>query len=174
MTSDRVIYLTGRFSPKLSLLLAMSLRYAALFKRRYAAVRDSQRALGLYGDGNLIDAVRGRVRVMNILITWALERGIVTAESMEARGWGSRRRSSFALYRYTAADCLLTLVILTLTAAGFVGIYASAVSYYPRVAMSLYTPLSLAGYIACGLLSVLPVIINTEEAIRWRCLKSGI
>lgn len=174
MTSDKVIYLTGRLSPKLSLLLAMSLRYVALFKRRYAVIRDSQRALGLYGDGNLIDAVRGRMRVLSILITWALERGIVTAESMEARGWGSRRRSAYALYRFTLTDLLLNLSAVILTVFAAVGIHAAPIDYYPSVTMDLSAPLSIAGYICCGLLSILPVIINTEEAIRWRCLRSAI
>ena len=174
MTSDKVIYLTGRLSPKLSLLLSMSLRYVTLFKHRWHIIRDSQKALGLFDDGNLIDAVRGRVRVLNILITWALEQGIVTAESMEARGWGSRRRTSFALYRITAADILLILLITGLTAVSAPGIHNAPIDYYPSLAMDLFTPLSIAGYICYGLVSILPVIINTKEAIRWRCLRSAI
>jgi len=174
MTSDKVICLTGRLSPKLSLLLSTSLRYVALFKRRWRIIRDSQKALGLFDDENLIDAVRGRVRVLNILITWALEQGIVTAESMEARGWGSRRRSSYALYRITAADILLILLITGLTAVSALGIHTAAIDYYPSVTMVLSSPLSIAGYICYGLVSILPVIINTKEAIRWRCLRSAI
>ena len=174
MTSDKLIYLTGRLSPKLSLLLSMAIRYVALFKHRWQVIRDSQKALGLFDDGNLIDAIRGRVRVLNILVTWALEQGIVTAESMEARGYGSRRRTSFAIYRITATNVLLILLILGLTTVTAFGVHAAAIDYYPSVAMDLSSPLSLAGYFCYGLVSILPVIINTKEAIKWRCLRSEI
>ena len=174
MTSDKVIYLTGRLSPKISLLLSMAIRYVALFKQRWHIIRDSQKALGLFHDGNLIDAIRGRVRVLNILITWALEQGIVTAESMEARGYGSRRRTFFALYRITLTDVLLILLTIGLTVVTAFGIHAAPIDYYPIISMDLSAPLSIAGYLGYGLLSILPVIINTKEAIKWRCLRSAI
>ena len=56
MTSDRVLYLFGRFSPQIALLLSMAIRYTALLRVRWRKIRDSQRALGLFDDGNLIDA----------------------------------------------------------------------------------------------------------------------
>ena len=174
MTSDKVLYLFGRLSPKLALLLSMTLRYVALFKMRWRKITDTQRALGLYQDGNLIDAVRGRARVLSILITWTLENGIVTAESMEARGWGSGRRTSYAVYRFHAADAILILLCLSLTAVTVVGVIFSQAVYYPEIEMSLFTPWGIAGAAAFALLSVLPLIWNTKEAVRWRSLRSKI
>lgn len=172
MTSDRVLYLFGRFSPKLALLLSMALRYTALFRVRWRKICDSQRALGLFDDGNLIDAVRGRARVLSILITWTLENGIVTAESMESRGYGCGRRTSFAVYRVHKNDVILMLVCILLTALSAVGIYDSRAEFYPALSMNLLNPWGIAGAAAFTVLSVLPLIINAKEAIRWRWLLS--
>ena len=174
MTSDKLLYLFGRFSPKLALLLSMALRYVALFKHRWRRIQDSQRALGLYRDGNLIDAVRGRLRVLSILITWSLENGIVTAQSMDARGYGSRRRSSYAIYRLRRYDMLIILLTLSATGVSIVGMINADFSCYPSVRSDLFSPLSIAGYITYAILCILPVILNTKEVIRWRTLLSKI
>ena len=172
LTSDKVLYLFGRISPKLALLLSMTIRYVSLLHIRWRKISDSQRALGLYDDGNLIDAVRGRARVLSILITWTLENGIITAESMESRGYGSGRRTSYAVYRVHTADIIFIIVCLLLTAATAVGVWQSQTAYYPALDMDLLTPWGSAGAAAFALLGVLPLIINAKEAIRWRLLLS--
>ena len=174
LSSDQVMYLFSRFSPKLALLLSMSLRYVGLFKIRYRKISAARRALGLYRDGNLIDAVRGRLMVLSVLITWSLENGVYTALSMDARGYGSRRRSTFALYRFRVRDLLLLLLTLAFTALSAAGLIGSGFTYYPELVCEPLSPLRLAGRIAYAILGVLPVIINTKEAIRWRILLSRI
>jgi energy-coupling factor transport system permease protein len=174
LTGEKVIYIFGRFSPKTALILSMSLRGVSLFKRRWREIADAQRALGLYRDNNLIDAVRRRMRVLSILITWALENGVVTAESMDARGYGSRRRTSYAIFRFTLADLLFILVTAALAALTIIGSTAAAFDFYPAITADLNAPLSIAGYIGYAFLCILPIIINTKEAIRWRCLRSAI
>lgn len=174
MTADKVMYLFGRISPKTALLLSMTIRFVSLLKLRWRKISDAQRALGLYDDGNLIDAVRGRARVLSILITWTLENGIVTAESMEARGYGCTRRTSYAVYRVHAVDFLFIFVCVVLTALTAVGIRFSEAVYYPELGMNLLTSWGTAGAAAFAVLSVLPLMINTTEAVRWRLLRSKI
>lgn len=173
MTSDRLLYIFGRFSPKLALILSMSIRFTELLRVRWRKIRSARTALGLFGDGNLIDALRGRARILSILITWTLENGIITAESMEARGYGTGRRTSFALYRLRPRDLAVMAVCAALTAISAAGIAAAGVNYYPMLLMELDRPLSIAGYCGFGILAFLPVIINTKEAIRWRYLISA-
>ena len=172
MTSDKVMYLFGHISPKTALMLSMTIRYVELLKMRWRSISDTQRALGLYDDGNLIDAIRGRARVLSILITWTLENGIVTAESMEARGYGSARRTSYATYRMHADDVIFIAVCATLSAVTAVGIVLSRTAYYPQLDMEIFTPWGITGGAAFALLSILPLIVNTKEALRWRCLLS--
>lgn len=174
LTSEQLMYLFSRFSPKLALLLSMALRSVGVFRQRLRRIHDSQRALGLYRDDNLIDAARGRVRELSILITWALENGVYTAQSMDARGYGSRRRSSYAIFRFRVRDLAIILFTLALTALSIAGITGAGFGYYPAIESDLFSPLSICGYIAYAILGVMPVIINTKEAIRWRILLSGI
>lgn len=174
LSSDKVIYLFGRFSPRLALLLSMAIRYVSLFKQRWHKISDTQRALGLYDDGNLIDAARGRARVLSVLITWTLENGIVTAESMESRGYGSGRRTSYAVYRVRPSDVVFMLACILLTAVTVVGVRFSRVVFYPGLSMDLLSPWGAAGAAAFAVLSILPILINAAEVIRWRLLCSKI
>lgn len=172
LSSDKVLYLFGRFSPKLGLMLSMTLRYVSLLRVRWRRIQDSQKALGLYDDGNLIDAVRGRARVLSILITWTLENGIITAESMESRGYNSGRRTSYAVYRVHLTDVIFIIICILLTAVIAVGVYRSRSVYYPALDMDLLNPWGTAGAAAFTLLNLMPLIIDVKEAIRWRLLLS--
>lgn len=172
-TSDKVMYLFGRFSPKIALLISMSIRYVGLFRVRWRKIQDAQRALGFYDDGNLIDAVRGRLRVLSILITWTLENGIVTAESMESRGYASGRRTSYAVYRIHGEDIAVILLCAALTALTLIGAANTTIIYYPELRFELLSPWGAVGAAAFALLSLLPVIYDSKEAVRWRILISG-
>ena len=174
MTSDKVMYIFGGFSPKTALIISMSIRYIGLFRQRWRKIQDSQRALGLYDDGNLIDALKGRARVLSVLITWTLENGIVTAESMEARGYGCARRTSYSDYRIHTADIVLMGVFAALTAFTVMGLVNTSAVYYPDLKFSLFTPWGIAGAVAFLVLCVLPPVINLKEAMRWRILTSRI
>ena len=95
MTSEKLFYLFRGFSPKLALIFTMAVRNLSLFRTQMKKIQTAQRALGLYREGHLIDDIRGELRIFSILLTWALENGIITANSMSARGYGIGKRSSF-------------------------------------------------------------------------------
>lgn len=176
MTSEKLLYVTGALSPKLSLILSMALRFVPLFSRQSAKINSAQKAMGLYKDDNIIDDIKGKSRVFSILVTWALENGIITADSMEARGFGTHRRTQLRRYGFRAADIALLITSLTL-----LGITAAAVgsgsldfTFYPSVSTAVPDKLGKAGLIAYGALIMLPIIIETEVSLRWRYLRSGI
>lgn len=176
MTSDKLLYVFGSALPKLTLILSIALRYIPLLRQQAKRVRDAQRALGLFRDESLIDRIRGEVRIFSVLVSWALENGVITADSMSARGYGIGRRTRFALFRFRMRDGLACLLCLLLSG---ITIWAAAsgslsCSYYPSFTMPAPTPLAIAATIAYALLSLLPVIMEVEEMIRWKFLKSKI
>ena len=176
MTSDKLLYIFGGLSPKTALVLSMGLRYVPLYSRQASKIRHSQIALGLYKDDNLIDRFRGGVRIFSVLVTWALENGIVTADSMAARGYGSGRRSRFSIFRFSWADVFLmtaTLVLFGFTAVS-VGSGSLLFTFYPTIQPPDVTPLAVSGCVSYGLLVLLPTILEAEEKIRWTCLKLKI
>lgn len=174
MTSDRLLYLFGALSPKLALILSMALRYVPLFGQQARKTQQAQKALGLYREDNLIDSVRGGLRVFSVMVTWALENGVITADSMAARGYGIGKRSRFAIFRFTWRDGLLTALSLLLAAGAFRGISARDFVFYPAIAAAPLTWQGILGYMAYALLALLPLIIDGKEAIKWRCLRSAI
>lgn len=174
MTSDKLLYLFGALSPKLSLILSMTLRYVPLFGQQVRKVKQSQQALGLYKEDNIVDRFRGGLRIFSVMVTWALENGIITADSMTARGYGTGRRSRFSLFRWKSGDVMLLAASLLLTCLTLLGLDGRSVVYYPRFILPPITLRALGGYIAYGFMTLLPVLIQGKEALRWHCLKSGI
>ena len=176
MTEDKSLYLLGRISPKLALITSMAMRYVALLSRRAKEIKAAQTALGLYKDGNVIDRARGGLRVFSALVSYALENGIITADSMSARGYGTGRRTSFSHYRFRLCDlafCLLCIVLLCVTVVS-IALGAVDFAFYPVLPRIPSSSLALLGYAAYGLLVVLPILLEVKEAVRWKYLRSKI
>jgi len=176
MTSDKLLYLFGRLSPKLSLVLSMGLRYTSLLNKRMQSIRAAQTALGLYGDSNIVDRVRGELRVLSILITWALENGIITADSMEARGYGTHRRTHFALFRFRAFDIAVLCAVLLLFILTALCIASGALDFefYPSVRVGEVTPMTYCGLIAYFILVMLPTVLEVGVNLKWKYLRQRI
>ena len=176
MTSDKLLYLTGRLSPKLSLIISIALRYISLFTVQVKKIKQSQMALGLFTEKNIIDKARGYVRIFSILITWALENGIVTAQSMEARGYGCGKRSNFTNFRFRRKDALVLFVVLMLWAMVIIGIAAGDMGYtfYPTCSIAGLSLWGTVGYTCYALLCMLFILLEVEDSIRWKYLESRI
>lgn len=174
MTSDRLLYLFGAISPRLALILSMALRYVPLFGVQARRVGQAQKALGLYKEDNIVDRFRSGMRIFSVMVTWALENGIVTADSMTARGYGIGKRSRFSLFRFTLGDGVLLGLALSLAGCALLGLSGRDFEFYPVMKLSPLTARALAGYISYGILAFLPTIINVKEAVRWSCLRSSI
>ncbi|MBR5089272.1 MAG: energy-coupling factor transporter transmembrane protein EcfT [Ruminiclostridium sp.] len=176
MTADKLMYFFGRLSPKLSLILCMALRYVPLMRAQNSKIRSAQKALGIYREDNIADTLKGEARIFSIMATWSLENGIITADSMESRGYGTHRRTSFSLFRFRLPDGLFLALCAGLTA---VTVTAAALgetdfSFYPAMSGISVTPLALAAYISYGILSVLPALVEWKEAVKWKYLISRI
>lgn len=177
LTADRLLYLTGRLSPRLSLVLSMAMRFVPLFFRRAAAIRETQTALGLYREDRLFPRIKGGLRVFSVLLTWSLENGIVTADSMAARGYGTLpRRTSFSRIRFTKRDGVRLSLVLLLTAGTLVPLLAGALDfdYYPAVSAAGSSPLGILGQVSFGILSFLPLLTDVKEALLWKLCESKI
>lgn len=174
MTADKLLYLFGAFSPKLSLMLSMALRYVPLFGKQAKRVDMSQKALGLYREESLPDNIRGKTRIFSVMVTWALENGIVTADSMAARGYGLGKRSRYSVFAFRGRDALLLCLSALLFGLTLFGIKDVEFTFYPETALRGLDAMGYVGYGAYGLLAVLPTVIEWKEALRWKYLRSKI
>lgn len=176
MTSDKLLYVFGKLSPKLSLVLSMSMRYVSLFSQQAKKVAQTQKALGLYREDTLIDRFLGGLRIFSVLLTWALENGIITADSMAARGYGIGKRTHFTIFRFSKADALLVLLSLLLCCITCMGLSLGELefSFYPVITASACSRMSIGSLISYGILALLPVIFEAKEAIVWKYSLSKI
>lgn len=176
MTSDKLLYITGALSPKLSLVLSMALRYVPMFREQTEKVRNAQKGMGLFKDDNIIDDIRSNMRIYSILITWALENGITTADSMEARGFGVGKRSCYSNFSFRTSDVLFILTDLSLLTATVIGMISGRFNYvfYPKINSADMGAVGTVGAIAYSVLIFLPFIIEMAVNIRWKYLKSKI
>ena len=177
MCSDKFIYLFGKVLPSLSLVLSMVMRYVPNFENKLKVIVTARRCIGKVPESNTkAEKFENISVIMGILTSWALEGGVITADSMKARGYGLTPRTSFAIYRFDSRDKSLLAIVLSLI--GII-IFASSkggtyVQYYPRFEVASLNISGFLGMLAFLVLASIPVIINTMEAIVWHNLKSKI
>ncbi len=176
MTTDKLLYIFGSVSPNTALILSMALRYIPLYGQQIKKVRQAQTVTGLYKEDNAIDKIRGGLRIMSVMVSWALENGIITADSMAARGYGAGRRSRFAIFGWRKADVALLVLCAALgvITAACMGIGRLAFEWYPEIVSPGASAPAITAYIAYALLCAIPTVLQMKEESRWRSLQSGI
>ena len=176
MSSDKFIYLFGRVIPKLALLLSMTLGFIPKLKRRYKEIDSAQKALGIYTSKSFVDRLRSKMRVMSILVTWSLESSVETGDSMRARGYGLKGRSSYSVFAWSARDSVVLAVILVFVAAVCFAMSCGygEFSYYPAFSPLDLSPYAVALYAALTALAWLSTVIEIKENILWQSLRSKI
>ena len=176
ITSDKFVYLFGRVIPALSLVLSMALRFVPRFRAQLKVVTRAQKCIGKDpAQGSLLHRIRCAGSILSVMLTWALENGIDTADSMKSRGYGLPGRTAFSIYRLDKRDkqallCLLALGLLVLAGAALDGL---TWRYFPSVRWST-TPLSFGVLAVYTALCALPLILNWKEDRKWTALRSKI
>lgn len=176
MTSDKFIYLFGRVIPKLSLLLSMALSFIPKFKRRYKEINEAQKALGIYTSKSYVDKIRSKVRVFSILISWSLENSIDTADSMKARGYGLKGRTSYSIFRWSKKDSIMLLIISSLFTLISVLMFMdySNFLYYPSFSEFDFSLIAVILYVGLFFVAFIATMAEVKENLLWRYLKSKI
>ncbi|MDR2712108.1 MAG: energy-coupling factor transporter transmembrane protein EcfT [Clostridiales bacterium] len=178
MTSDKIVYLFGRIIPGLSLILAMCLRFVPRFKEQLKLISNAQKCLGRdVSSGSLFARIRQGIHILSIMITWALENAIETADSMKCRGYGLLGRTAFSIYRFSHRDLYALIFLLTcgtaIIAGGFYG--AFDFRYFPTIkAQTINYALCIMNYALYFALCVMPLIITGKEARDWKATQSKI
>ncbi len=174
MTSDKIVYLFGRIIPSLSLVLSMSLRFVPRFVAQVKVISNAQKCVGQdVSNGGLLKRAKHGIKILSILVTWALENAIDTADSMKDRGYGLPGRTAFSIYRFDRRDRWLMLFLLLCGGGVLVGMFLGKLRfvYMPIISGSGFD-LWQAGVFALYLaLCAMPVIVNGKEDLKWRMLQ---
>ena len=176
VTSDKIIWLFGRFSPSVALLISMTLRFVSEFRRRFSAVKKSRLALGK-NTKNIRAIIRLReiISCFSTVLSWSLESSITTSDSMRSRGYASGKRTSYSLFIFQTGDLLSIICIVLLTAFTII-VYSFGHlewHFYPLFSGS-YDFIGITATVGYLLLCLVPLIDDGREGIKWRSLKSKI
>ena len=176
ITSDKFVYLFGRIIPALSLVLSMALRFVPRFGQQLRVVTRAQKCIGRDPSrGSLLHRIKCAGAILSVMVTWSLENGIDTADSMKSRGYGLPGRTAFSIFRFDKRDKQALIVLILLGAGVLAGAALEGLTwrYFPSVKWST-APLSLAVLAAYGALCAFPIILNRKEARKWKALRSNI
>lgn len=175
VTSDKFVYLFGRIIPALSLVLSMALRFVPRFRAQLRVVTDAQRVLGRdISRGKLVRRLRCAGTILSIMVTWALENGIDTADSMKSRGYGLPGRTAFSIYRFDRRDRLALCWFLALGALIAAGAAAGGFAWrwYPSVKGAPLSALTLGLFLTYAALCLSPLILDRKEDRKWTAIRS--
>jgi len=177
MTSDKFIYIFGRIIPALSLIFSMVLRFVPKFKEQIKQISYAQKCIGRdVSNGGFLERCKNGIKIMSIMVTWALENSIETADSMKSRGYGLKGRTAFSIFRFDNRDKLTMAIISTL---GMLIIASSRSGllyyrYFPTMKGTDLSTKSILSFIAYFMLCITPLVINIGEDLKWKRIQSKI
>ena len=176
VTTDKVVYLFGKASPRFSLFLAILLRMVPRIKKEAKKINTAQRGIGRGANqGNLFQRLRNSIRILSILITWTIDSLTLASESMRSRGSSLRGRKAFSIYRFDNRDRAYVIALfacLTLTAMAVI-LKQTVTLYDPRIVIPPVTAASYLFYAGYAALCLMPLGMELWTEYRfWRARKA--
>lgn len=160
MGSDKFLYLFGRISPALSLLLSMVFRLVPGLNKKIERVSATRRALGNQALKGKKEKLKESMTVFLVVAGCALEEAVETADSMKSRGYGTGKRNCFSIYRWHKRDVAAGLTMLCCVVFVAMGV--------------CFDTLEMVGVTGYGLFLFIPTVIQMGEEITWHILQSRI
>lgn len=175
MGQEKWLYLIGRAMPSIALIVSMVLRLLPLLRHRLRDIAEAQKGLQAHDPvserGGRLSHLLGKKGVsglhqLSILISWSLEDSMETATSMETRGYGVGRRSSFHLYRFHCSDIMWLVYLLALFGGILMLVARGAVScsYFPSIRWKSGTVDNFLCQLGFALLTVTPCAYDILQA----------
>jgi len=174
-TTDKVVYLFGKVSPRLSLFLAIILRMVPRIKKEAKKINTAQRGIGRGANqGNVFKRLRNSIRILSMLITWTIDSLTLVSESMRSRGSSLRGRKAFSIYRFDNRDrayvvgnfACLTVISMA------VMLKQTDILYDPRIIMNPITAMSYLFYAGYAVFCLMPLGLELWTEYRfWKARK---
>ena len=163
ITSDKVVYLFGRVSPRLSLLLTVLLRTVPKIKKDAGRINAGRRCIGRgAGQGGVFGRLSNAVSVFSATVTRAIESFAVSSDSMRSRGSALRGRRAFSIYRFDNRDRAYFVAMFAaaaLTACG-AALGVTKTVYDPAIIPPSATPLAAACGAAYLIFCIMPLALD--------------
>lgn len=165
MTKDKVVYLFGKISPRLSLYVSILLRLAPQIREKKRHIKEAQEGIGKGArQGTLFARVRNAGQLPSAITSWAFDHGMEEAMSMKSRGYGLKGRTAFSLYRFDHRDRTLVIVMATLMSLVLMAALFDQTKalYQPSFSAVPVTSFSFVFYAAYAALCLSPCLVDTS------------
>ncbi len=158
-TADKVVYLFGKVSPRLSLFLAILLRLVPRFKNEARKINTARRGLGRGTDqGSFPRRVMNALRIFSMLISWCIGALATASDSMRGRGSSLRGRKAFSIYRFDNRDRTYVVAMFACIAVTLMGhlLRQTRMIYDPRLLWTPVTGMSFFFWVCYTVLCLMP------------------
>lgn len=168
--SEKILFLFGKISPKISLVFSMALHFIPSFSRYF------KEELAVQKSTDYKSKIRLYTSCFSSVVTYSLESSVDTAGSMSARGYGVQRPVMFSRFRFKISDLLLLMAVIILSAVTFCSVVLKNTAFfvYPEIVLQSPNALSIMSYTAFALLCFLPGIYEIKEDLKWKYSVSRI
>lgn len=173
MTSDRLFCLTGKLSPKITAMLTTAVRFISDMLAQGRKISSYSLASGNYNDSEFFGKIKRIMSVFSALVTWTLENGIQTADSMKARGFDLGGRTSYSKYRFSGADGVVIFLSILSAATAFLLNKSINIEFYPSIVYNRNTAALFAAGAINAAAYLFPVVFTGYIAFRRRKLSKN-
>ncbi len=161
--SEKILFLFGKISPKISLIFSMALNFVPNFFKYFKEVLSVQKTVEK-------SKIKLYISCFSTVITHSFEDAIETSDSMSARGYGTGKATSFSRLYFKTIDTALLIFIVLFTTITYFAIFTQDTNFifYPIIA---YNPLNLsscASYTAFGVICFMPTFFEIKEDLKWK------
>lgn len=168
MTSDKLLCISGKAFPSLSLVFSMALRFVPRFRQNLREITDAQKGIGLTAKNSLLGKMKYYFSLFAVMLGISLENSIETADSMRAKGYGIGKRTYYTKYSFKNTD----RVLLLLMSAAFVSVAVPAFSgqlhtvYFPYFSNAPVNSAAISAYASFAFAVSVPMFINIYSSVR--------
>lgn len=169
-TAEKVVYLLGRVSPRLSTGVSLVLRAVPRVNAQRRVLAAAQGGVGNGpGEGGLGHRVQTAAHRAGALMDWMTDSLFQASQSMRARGSALPHRSAYALYRFGNRDrsVVIALVLLGTVVGVAAALDQTSIQYAPEVVFGRLTPASYAFMAAYAAFCLLPLGLQTAGEVRF-------
>jgi energy-coupling factor transport system permease protein len=151
----------------------MTLRFVPKFRAQIKVISNAQKCImGDGPNGGVIEKVKNGITILSIMVTWALEDAIETADSMKSRGYGLHGRTAFSIYKFEKRDKLALTYLLLCGSFIIAGACLGGLRwrYYPTMRGVTLGVVPVSVFLLYLALCIMPLIINIREDRKWSAL----
>lgn len=174
VSSHKFLYLFSRISPKVALLTMITIRFVPLFIRRFRQITLVQKTKGVQiHSGSFMERVKNGMKLLQVLLVCSLEEALQTADSMQARGFGVTKRSTYIRYRMERRDWFILIYLILVLVSCMICIQRGfgKLTMYPKVEALVFHSYDTSLFVLFLMFIGLPIIIEGREWLWWRMQK---